>query len=143
MPKDTDAYIEARRLLYEGECNCPYWHGVFGGLYLPHLRAAIYDRLIRAEELAEGLTGETVEIRAEDYTMDGHQDFLAATGPARLAIKPIEGGHLFEYDLVDKAYNVLATLTRRREAYHRAVLMNPAKSTAPARRLSAGRDQHP
>ncbi len=28
-----------------------YWHGVFGGLYLPHLRQAAYTNLIRAEAL--------------------------------------------------------------------------------------------
>ena len=25
---------KARTHLYRGQCNCPYWHGVFGGLYL-------------------------------------------------------------------------------------------------------------
>ena len=24
--------------LYQSQCNDAYWHGVFGGLYLPHLR---------------------------------------------------------------------------------------------------------
>ena len=27
----------------------PYWHGAFGGLYLPHLRNAIYRHLISAQ----------------------------------------------------------------------------------------------
>jgi hypothetical protein len=42
--------IEQARLdLYRGQVNCPYWHGAFGGLYLPHLRQAVYRHLIRAE----------------------------------------------------------------------------------------------
>ncbi|HYG75653.1 MAG TPA: alpha-amylase/4-alpha-glucanotransferase domain-containing protein, partial [Planctomycetota bacterium] len=28
---------KAHTHLYRGQCNCPYWHGVFGGMYLPHL----------------------------------------------------------------------------------------------------------
>ena len=33
---------QARRALYRGQCNCSYWHGAFGGIYLPHLRNAVY-----------------------------------------------------------------------------------------------------
>ena len=34
----------ARQDLYRAQCNCPYWHGAFGGLYTcPHLRNAIYQ----------------------------------------------------------------------------------------------------
>ena len=31
---------EARRAIGRAQCNDAYWHGVFGGLYLPHLRDA-------------------------------------------------------------------------------------------------------
>src|SRR6185436_9991512 len=48
------AHLEtARDALYRGQCNCPYWHGAFGGLYLPHLRNAIYKQLIGADSLLE------------------------------------------------------------------------------------------
>ena len=39
--------------LYQSQCNDAYWHGVFGGLYLPHLRSAVYEHLIQAELLAD------------------------------------------------------------------------------------------
>jgi len=32
---------KAQTHLFRGQCNCPYWHGVFGGMYLPHLRSAV------------------------------------------------------------------------------------------------------
>src|SRR5690606_24510601 len=32
------AFDSARTCLYRGQCNCSYWHGAFGGIYLPHLR---------------------------------------------------------------------------------------------------------
>jgi alpha-amylase len=31
-----EAFEGARRELYRGQCNCSYWHGAFGGIYLPH-----------------------------------------------------------------------------------------------------------
>jgi alpha-amylase len=43
--------------LSAGQCNCGYWHGVFGGLYLPHLRTALYHELIEAETLADEVLG--------------------------------------------------------------------------------------
>ena len=43
--------------LYRGQCNCPYWHGAFGGIYLPHLRNAIYTHLLTAESLLEKVLG--------------------------------------------------------------------------------------
>src|ERR1044072_5704898 len=39
--------------LWAGQCNCAYWHGVFGGLYLPVLRQAIYRNLIEAERILD------------------------------------------------------------------------------------------
>ncbi len=35
--------------LWAGQCNDPYWHGVFGGLYLPNLRLPVYRSLLDAE----------------------------------------------------------------------------------------------
>jgi len=39
----SPALEEAERLLHEGQCNCAYWHGAFGGVYLNHLRTALYE----------------------------------------------------------------------------------------------------
>jgi hypothetical protein len=35
--------------LLRAQCNCPYWHGVFGGIYLNYLRAANTKHLLLAE----------------------------------------------------------------------------------------------
>lgn len=130
MPARSKRTAEATRLLYQGQCNCPYWHGVFGGLYLPHLRDAIYERLMRAEGLSR-VPGKnrTVCVTQSDYNADGHEEVVASTGAATMAFKPADGGHIFEFGLVSKSYNVMATLTRRREAYHRAVLANNTAKT--------------
>ncbi len=129
MSAKSKKFAQAKKLLYQAQCNCSYWHGVFGGLYLPHLRQAVYERLIKAETIAGKAAGKpgSVKVEVNDRNFDGHNEIGVDTGAARMAFKPNEGAHMFEYDLVDKAYNVLATLTRRRESYHRAVLANSAK----------------
>ena len=45
------------RELYRGQCNCGYWHGAFGGIYLPHLRNAVYQHLIAADNLLDRAVG--------------------------------------------------------------------------------------
>ena len=32
---------------------CGYWHGAFGGAYLPHLRNAVFQHLIAADNLLD------------------------------------------------------------------------------------------
>jgi alpha-amylase len=41
---------EPLEILWGGQCNCGYWHGVFGGLYLNHLRTAVYRSFLEAEK---------------------------------------------------------------------------------------------
>ena len=48
---------QARTELYRGQCNCSYWHGAFGGIYLPHLRNAVYHHLIAADNLLDAAEG--------------------------------------------------------------------------------------
>ncbi len=71
-------YLEAARVdLYKAQCNCPYWHGAFGGLYLPHLRNAVYRHLIAAHialDEAEGLTGPRVTLEVGDFNLDARQE---------------------------------------------------------------------
>ena len=57
-PNTDPDYLEiARQELYRGQCNCAYWHGSFGGLYLPHLRNAIYSGLIAAHNAIDDAEG--------------------------------------------------------------------------------------
>ncbi len=125
MPEPTERRETALDELYQGQCNCPYWHGVFGGLYLPHLRYAIYQHLIRAENLAdEELRGKRAwcDSQIRDYNFDGRDEVLLASPHLSLYLVPHRGGHLAELDVRAKAFNPLAVLTRREEAYHRKVL---------------------
>ena len=77
-PNADPDYLEiARQELYRGQCNCPYWHGSFGGLYLPHLRNAIYHALIAAHNAlddAEERTGPRALIEVGDFNLDARQE---------------------------------------------------------------------
>ncbi len=121
LPHNSREYIEARKRLYEGQCNCPYWHGVFGGLYLPHLRFAVYKHLIAAEAIADrARTGESPHnIEMRDCTFDGCNEIIVQTGMLNYIISPSKGGQIIELDVVEKGFNLLMTLNRRPETYHK------------------------
>ncbi|NLS95755.1 MAG: DUF1926 domain-containing protein [Planctomycetaceae bacterium] len=119
------AIEEARRELYRGQCNCSYWHGAFGGIYLPHLRNAVYEHLIAADNLLDRISGRSgawIEAKAEDLNFDGRQEVQVANDRLIGIIAPAMGGHLCELDVRSIRHNLLATLTRGPEAYHRKIL---------------------
>ena len=112
---------QARRELYMGQCNCSYWHGVFGGLYLPHLRFATYEHLIKADVPARGAAG-GVTIRTADIDLDGHDETILANDRLSLVVAPHLGGRLVELDIRPKAVNLTHTLSRRLEFYHEELI---------------------
>jgi hypothetical protein len=119
-----DLLERARMELYRGQCNCSYWHGSFGGLYLPHLRNAVYRHLIAADTLIEqalGHTGSWVEVEAGDYNLDARKEIRLATDRLVAYFAPARGGHLYELDLRSIRHNLLATLNRRPEPYHEKI----------------------
>jgi 4-alpha-glucanotransferase len=106
--------------LYRAQCNDAYWHGVFGGLYLPHLRTAAYKNLIDAENVlggAEFRPGSTVTLRA-DLDADGFDEVLLRTRDLNLFISPRNGGSVFEIDFKPVPVNLSNTLSRWFEGYH-------------------------
>ena len=120
---------QAQIELYRGQCNCSYWHGAFGGVYLPHLRQGVYQHLIAADNLLEQAQGRGwhqderpwVELDAADYNLDGRQEVRLANDRLFALVAPAAGGQLYELDVRSICLNLLATLDRRPEAYHRRV----------------------
>jgi len=132
----ADRLSEARTALYRGQCNCSYWHGAFGGLYLPHLRHAIYAQLIAADTILEkveramkassnGVAGMSpdrwVEIESGDFNLDARPEVRVAGDRLAAYFTPAMGGHLYELDIRAIRHNLLATLNRRPEIYHEAI----------------------
>ena len=122
LPPDAKLTEKARTHLFKGQCNCPYWHGVFGGMYLPHLRSAVYSELIKADKLADELsTTADVYGAVQDFDFDGEDEVKLANSRLALYLHPWRGGHLYEFDLRDIDFNVADTFSRRFEAYHEKV----------------------
>ncbi len=115
---------QARTALHRGQCNCAYWHGAFGGVYLPHLRNAIYRELITADNLldaAANYPAAYVELMADDYNFDGRPEVQLTGDKLSALIAPARGGMMYELDIRSISHNLLATMARRPEAYHRKV----------------------
>ncbi len=117
-------FLEAQDHLWAGQCNCPYWHGVFGGLYLNHLRYAIYHELIQAEAILDELQYDRKKTAWTDHAVfdfdaDGADEILVANPVLGLGVSPGQGGAIFELDYKPAALNLLDTMTRREEAYHK------------------------
>lgn len=122
---DAGLLDRARAELYKGQCNCSYWHGAFGGIYLPHLRHAVFNHLIAADNLlneAEERQGAWVEALADDFNLDARQEVQLANDRLMALVAPSRGGQMYELDVRSICLNLLGTLARRPEAYHRKVL---------------------
>ncbi|MBL7071477.1 MAG: DUF1926 domain-containing protein [Candidatus Omnitrophica bacterium] len=106
--------------LYRGQCNCAYWHGLFGGLYLFHLRKAVYEHILKAEEIYEDSLKHKKGIRFEvmDFDSDGHDEIIAQNKDIWLCVKPSSGGTIAELDVKKIYFNLLNVMTRYREFYH-------------------------
>lgn len=130
---EPDQLLEsARTELYRGQCNCSYWHGAFGGVYLPHLRHAVFNHLIAADNLLDERQGRGVhapqpwvELETGDYNLDARQEVRLSSNKLVALLAPSDGAELYELDVRSICLNVGATLARREEAYHRKVLAGP------------------
>ena len=126
---------KARRELYKGQCNCAYWHGLFGGVYLNYLRHAVYTHLITAEILMDkALHGESdwSEYRLVDFNKDLSEDILVFGKNLNLYCSPKKGGSVFELDFKPCAFNITNTFTRKLEAYHRHLKLDTAPPPEPS-----------
>lgn len=116
--------VEARRAIGRAQCNDAYWHGVFGGLYLPHLRDAVWRELALAEgalRRGKGLAWEVL-----DFDGDGHQEIWVHSESFSAIVSPVRGAAVEEYTIFRSGINYANVLTRRREAYHDLALERAA-----------------
>lgn len=110
----------AQRELFKSQTNCSYWHGVFGGIYLNYLRHAVYEHLLRAEEIIDERKPQSknVSYKLQDIDLDGAPEAVLKNKHLSLYIAPAKGGALIELDLRDHYFNLTNLMTRRRESYH-------------------------
>jgi 4-alpha-glucanotransferase len=127
---------DAQTHLLAGQCNDPYWHGIFGGLYAPHLRSAVLRNLIQAESLLDGLEplagnpGLVVETR--DFDADGRAEVLARSPQVGMVLRPEDGGTVSSLRLKTADVELINSLMRRPEAYHEQVRQKVTSHDAPS-----------
>ncbi len=112
---------QALEHLLAGQSNDAYWHGVFGGIYYSHIRGAIYDHLLQAENIADaasGRAGAWISAAQEDVDRDSLPELVVRSQAQNLLIAPHLGGMLYEWDWRAKHFNLAGALSRRPEAYH-------------------------
>jgi len=118
--KTNDELLQARDLLLRAQCNDAYWHGIFGGIYAPHLRTDPWRNLIRAEAIADRQIPGALVPRVEllDYDADGTNELLFTSLEAQVLLKPGDGGTIAALDFRSAAATLVNPILRRPEAYH-------------------------
>ena len=117
MPEGP-ARTAARDHLHRGQSNDCYWHGLFGGIYISHLRLATHAHLVAAEDAADAILGWPRSAVMRDLDMDGRPEAILEERGQVLTVKPTEGGGVASWDIRAARHALAAVLRRRPEAYH-------------------------
>jgi alpha-amylase len=119
--------------LYRAQCNCSYWHGLFGGLYLNYLRDTVYRHLLVAEAFADAQLGRPApawapnvdsslagSVVAETVDVDGDlaPEIVVQSSGLDVMIRPHEGGAIEELAYRPKTFTLTNVLGRHEEGYH-------------------------
>lgn len=114
---------EAETHLLAAQCNDAYWHGVFGGLYAPHLRSALLRHLIQAEVLLDRLEprAKSIQIETRDFDADGREEILVEHPTFAMALHPADGGTASSLRFKPSDVELVNSLMRRYEAYHELI----------------------
>jgi 4-alpha-glucanotransferase len=112
---------EAITQLLRGQCNDPYWHGVFGGLYSPHLRTANWEALAQAETIADTLAHHKkpfAHAASLDFDADGREEVYLTSDRYAALVVPDDGGTVAALDFRPPNVTLINSLARRPETYH-------------------------
>lgn len=107
---------EMQQQLYASQANDAYWHGLFGGLYLPHLRRAIYQNMI-ALEAALDIAEPRAEQFMQDVDFDGVEEAFLHNNKLQIILKPERYASIAEFDAYSLNHNFADTIQRQTEHY--------------------------
>jgi alpha-amylase/alpha-mannosidase (GH57 family) len=107
-----------RDLLYRTQSNDAYWHGLFGGLYLPHLRRAVYNAMIELEARLDSAAQRPPREQL-DADMDGVPELFLHNAILQAVVRCDADAAIVELDSYSLQHNFGDTLRRRQEHYYR------------------------
>ena len=105
-------------LLYQAQANDAYWHGLFGGLYLPHLRRAVFNAIVGLEAELNTLSPNPLRL-SFDLDLDGNDEIFLQNGVLQIVVRADKDASIVEFDAYSLQHNFADTLRRREEHYYR------------------------
>jgi alpha-amylase len=129
--------------LYRGQSNDCYWHGLFGGIYIAHMRAATLAHLIAAEDGADAALGSVAGSELRDLDLDGRDEVRLASAGQVVSIELDEGGGIGSWDVRAARHALAGVLRRRPEAYHDLLRQHDAEEAKPAKARPDGAGDAP
>ena len=116
----------ARTTCYQGQSNDCYWHGLFGGIYIGHMRLATFEHLIAAEDLADAVAATSGRPprsgRLADIDIDGVDEAIFEAPGQVVGVKLDAGAAIGEWDARAPRHALTAVMRRRPEASHRRLV---------------------
>jgi len=116
----TQRTAAMQQKLYESQANDAYWHGLFGGLYLPHLRRAVYNDMVALEAMLDACAPRPVRFM-EDTDLDGVEEAYLQNGVLQAVLKLDANACICELDAYALNHNFGDTLRRQAEHYYRRI----------------------
>jgi alpha-amylase len=126
--------------LYRGQSNDCYWHGLFGGIYIAHMRAATLSHLVAAEDAADRALGTLAGSELRDLDLDARDEVRLATEGQVVSIDLDEGGGIGSWDLRAARHALAGVLRRRPEAYHETLREREAAAARAAKAKGGSAD---
>lgn len=105
-------------LLYQSQANDAYWHGLFGGLYLPHLRRAIYNAIVALESMLDKAAVRPPMMMV-DLDFDGRDEIFIQNDEIQAVLRQEGSAAVCELDAYQLRHNFGDTLARQSEHYYR------------------------
>lgn len=110
--------------LFKAQCNCGYWHGLFGGVYLTALRHAVYENLLRAETIIDHdrLREKAWILERYDHDLDGREQIMISGRTLNCAFVPHQNAAVCALEYKPAAYCLSNVMMRHPEIYHSKIL---------------------
>lgn len=108
---------EMQEKLHRSQANDAFWHGLFGGLYLPHLRRAIWNNLLGLEAALDRITPRSA-LERHDLDHDGHAEIFMRSDALQAVVRADGDACVVELSSYPLAHNFGDTLRRYEEGYH-------------------------
>jgi len=118
---------EMTTLLYQAQANDAYWHGLFGGSYLPHLRRAVYNAIVALEALLDQRAPRPPVARL-DIDLDGKEETFLQNGELQAVVRLDGLAAITELDAYGLSHNFGDTLTRQNEHYYRKIHLHDGRA---------------